>query len=103
MSTGEQDPLDDPFGEYEPTVSFALVAAEQAAERARLARGLIEAHLQQNQAATNPIALSARKSALVSLEQLEGYAASALAEVDGARLNPDQAGHVSAAIEFFNL
>lgn len=102
MTTREQDPLDDPFGDYEPTVSFALVAAEQAAERARLARTLIESHLNQNPSAENVIAASARKSAVVSLDRLASLAASAHAEVENARVNSDQAAHVSAAIEFFN-
>lgn len=101
LSAVDQDSLDDPFGEYDPTESLALVASHQAQERARLARDLVDANLLANDSATNAIASSARKSAEVSVSKLQELADEAAACVDRIRSGKGSTSDVNDAIDAF--
>ena len=98
------DPFEDPFGEYEPSLAFALVASEQATERFRLAESLIASHVGQNGTASNAVAASARKSCSNLLAQMMVATERCEAAVERARQTSDQLAHgvaVQEALEAF--
>jgi hypothetical protein len=80
------DPFDDPFGEYEPSIAFAMTAARMISERSSAAKDLIEAHLAQNRDAENIYAASARKSAQNTLSRLEDLTRESQGHAEQARV-----------------
>lgn len=73
----EIDPFDDPFGfgSYNPTLEFALTAAEQAKEKLEIAEDLVPLLLSTYASRQNPIAASARKALQLSFEELRAAVA----------------------------
>lgn len=94
---GEGDPFElDPFGEseYDPSLAFAHVAAQQARERVVHAQRFVEHELAAHPDRLNQLSVSARKSSGIQLADLFDLAA----EIDESRKRVDL--YDSASVEF---
>lgn len=87
---GGQDVFDDPFAveDYNPTLEFALIAAQEARDKLTQIKELAESETEQYGHFQNPVAASARKALAVAVDEMCAAAAMCATDMEAAAHQP---------------